>query len=52
MWAFRMGVNNLTNHNNPNAVNNNMSSPRYLEFYGGSDRSFNFRIRWLGKSGS
>jgi len=52
MWAFRMGVNNLTNHSNPTAVNNNVGSPQFLKFYGGADRSFNFRIRWLGKSGS
>ncbi|MCW5979454.1 MAG: TonB-dependent receptor [Bryobacteraceae bacterium] len=52
LWAFRMGCNNVTNHRNPTVVNNNASSDRYLQFYGGVDRSFNFRIRWLGKSPS
>lgn len=52
MWAFRMGCNNITNHSNPTVVNNNVSSRYFLHFYGGRDRSFNFRIRWLGKSGS
>ncbi len=50
LWAFRFGCNNLTNHNNPNTVNNNTASPHYLTFYGGAHRSLNFRIRWLGKA--
>ena len=50
LWAFRMGCNNVTNSLNPTLVNNNTSSTRFLQFYGGVDRSFNFRIRWLGKS--
>lgn len=50
LWAFRMGCNNLTNHDNPNVVNNNMGSHNFLRFYGGADRSYNFRIRWLGKA--
>jgi hypothetical protein len=50
LWAFRMGCNNITNHNNPNVVNNNMGSHNFLTFYGGPDRSYNFRIRWLGKA--
>ncbi len=52
LWAFRMGCNNITNHSNPNVVNNIVGSRDFLHFYGGSDRSFNFRIRWLGRSGS
>ncbi len=51
MWAFRMGANNITNHQNPNVVNNNVGSTDFLHFYGGAGRSINFRIRWLGKSG-
>ena len=51
LWAMRMGCNNLTNHSNPIVVNNSVSSMNYLQFYGGADRSFNFRIRWLGRSG-
>ncbi|MEW5978029.1 MAG: TonB-dependent receptor [Acidobacteriota bacterium] len=47
--AFRFGANNLTNHSNPNVVINVIDSPRFLSFFGGSDRTFNFRIRWLGR---
>ncbi len=50
LWAFRMGCNNITNHSNPNVVNNNASSRHFMQFFGGADRSFNFRLRWLGRS--
>jgi len=46
-WAFRLGINNLTNHKNPNLVNDVITSPQYLTFYGGQTRAFTFRIRWL-----
>lgn len=48
-WEFRAGMNNLTNHRNPNVVNGNVESRNYMQFYGGQRRSLNFRIRWLGK---
>ena len=48
-WAGRVGFNNITDHRNPNTVNNNMDSDQFLRFYGGQSRSLNFRIRWLGK---
>ncbi len=48
-WAFRGGFNNITNHPNPSAVNNNSDSPGYLEFTGFQDRAFVGRIRFLGK---
>jgi len=48
-WALRGGVNNITDHQNPITVISNIDSPRYLTYYGGSPRSFNFRFRWLGK---
>lgn len=48
-WAFRFGANNLTGRVNPDAVNNNIASSRYGQFYGGTGRAFNVRIRWLGK---
>jgi len=48
-WAFRAGLNNLTNHKNPNTVNSNFDSAHFLQFYGGQHRSMNFRIRWLGR---
>ena len=49
-WALRFGANNLTNRQNPSVVNNNASSPNFLMFYGGQRRTFNVRIRWLGKA--
>jgi len=48
-WAFRAGFNNITNRKNPNVVNNNLDSVRFLGYYGGQSRSMNFRIRWLGR---
>jgi hypothetical protein len=48
-WEFRAGMNNLTNHRNPNVVNGNIDSRNFMRFYGGQRRSLNFRIRWLGK---
>lgn len=48
-WALRFGANNLTNRLNPDTVNNNTASSHYLQFYGGTGRAFNVRIRWLGK---
>jgi hypothetical protein len=29
LWAWRFGLNNLTNHGNPNVVNNNIDSPSF-----------------------
>lgn len=49
LWALRVGCNNLTGHHNPDVVINNVESPKFLTFYGGSGRTVNFRIRWLGK---
>ena len=48
-WAFRFGSNNLTNRRNPDIVNSVVTSSRYLQYFGGSNRSVNFRIRWLGR---
>jgi hypothetical protein len=49
LWAGRVGFNNITNHQNPNTVINNINSDRFLQFYGGQGRALVFRIRWLGK---
>jgi hypothetical protein len=49
LWALRGGFNNITNHKNPNVVNNNLDAPNFLAMYGGQTRALNFRIRWLGK---
>jgi hypothetical protein len=48
-WAWRMGVNNLTNHRNYSLVNNQSDSPQFLQFYGNQGRGASFRVRWLGK---
>ena len=48
-WAFRFGFNNITSHQNPNVVNNDTSSPHFMQYYGGQSRALNFRLRWLGK---
>ncbi len=49
-WAWRAGLNNLTNHKNPNVVNNNLSSPAFLVFAGGQHRALTVRLRFLGKT--
>jgi hypothetical protein len=48
-WAGRVGFNNITNHQNPNVVNNNTESRNFMHFYGGQSRALVFRIRWLGR---
>jgi hypothetical protein len=48
-WALRGGVNNLVDRLNPTVVNNNISSPDFLRYAGGTSRAFVTRIRWLGK---
>ncbi|MBI3682836.1 MAG: TonB-dependent receptor [Acidobacteria bacterium] len=48
-WGVRFGFNNITNHRNANVVNNVIGSPNFLYVYGGQGRSFNVRLRWLGK---
>jgi hypothetical protein len=48
-WALRFGANNLTDRANYDTVNNNIGSSRFMEFYGGTGRSVNVRIRWLGR---
>lgn len=47
-WAIRLTILNVTNHRNPNAVVNNMNAPNYLEYSGGSKRSFSARFRLIG----
>jgi hypothetical protein len=48
-WAFRIGFNNITGHENPTAVNNNIDSPNYGQFLGSAGAAFVGRIRFLGK---
>jgi hypothetical protein len=49
LWAWRFGFNNLTNHGNPNVVNNNIDSPSFLAFGRGQPRALNVRLRFLGR---
>ena len=49
MWAWRFGLNNLTNHGNPNVVNNNVDSPFFLTYGRGQQRAWNVRLRFLGR---
>ncbi|MBK9169818.1 MAG: TonB-dependent receptor [Bryobacterales bacterium] len=49
MWAWRFGINNLTNSGNPNVVNNNIDSPDFLAFGRGQQRAVNVRLRFLGR---
>lgn len=49
-WAWRFGFNNITNHRNPNVVNNNIDSPGFLTFVGGQHRALTVRLRFLGKT--
>jgi hypothetical protein len=44
-WAIRVSSNNITGHNNPIAVVNNIDAPDFLTFSGGHDRSFTARLR-------
>jgi len=50
LWAWRFGLNNLTNSGNPNVVNNNIDSPNFLSYGRGQRRAFNVRLRFMGRS--
>ena len=49
LWAWRFGFNNLTNHANPNVVNNIIGSPDSLRYGRGQTRAFSVRLRLLGR---
>lgn len=48
-FAVRLGINNITNNQNPSAVINNIQSSQFLTFSGTGHRTLNARIRLLGK---
>lgn len=48
-WAARAGIENVTNSPNPPFVDSNVNSPTFLTFFGQGHRTFNGRIRFLGK---
>ena len=49
LWAWRLGLNNLTNNGNPNVVDNNIDSPWFLTYGRGQRRAVNVRLRFLGR---
>ena len=48
--ALRLGINNVTGHRNPTAVNNTIGAPDFLQFYGDEGRHAEARIRFLGRA--
>jgi len=50
-FALRGGVDNLTAHKNPSAVDNVIGSPAFLQFLGDEGRHFVVRIRFFGRTG-
>lgn len=48
--AVRAGVNNLTDHRNPSAVNNTIGAPQYLQFLGYEGRHLVVRVRFFGRA--
>jgi hypothetical protein len=48
-WAARIGLNNITDSQNPTVVNNTVGSPGFLTFFGQGHRTLNGRIRFLGR---
>jgi hypothetical protein len=48
-WAARIGIDDVTNRENPTVVDNNVNSPSFLTFFGTDHRTLNGRIRFLGK---
>lgn len=48
-WAARLTVINLTGHENPNSVVNNIAAPNFLAFAGGQHRAISGRLRLVGR---
>src|SRR5262249_25609575 len=49
-WALRGAIENITSRSNPSTVDFNVNSPTFLTFFGTDHRTFNARIRFLGKA--
>jgi hypothetical protein len=49
LWAWRCGLDNLTNNGNPNNVNNVYGTPQFLTYGRGQARAFSVRLRFLGR---
>jgi Carboxypeptidase regulatory-like domain len=48
-WAARAAIENVTSSSNAAFVDNNVNSPTFLTVFGQGHRTFNGRIRFLGK---
>jgi hypothetical protein len=48
-WALRAGIENVTGSSNAPSVDNNVDSPTFGEVFGQGHRTFNGRIRLLGR---
>ena len=49
LWAWRCGMDNITNNGNPNFVNNVYGTPQFLTYGRGQTRAFSVRLRMLGR---
>ena len=49
LFAVRLGIDNITNNQNPSSVINNIQSSQFLTFSGIGHRTLNARIRLLGR---
>jgi len=49
-FALRLGCDNVTDHNNPTAVNAVQGAPQFMQFYGYEGRHFVLRIRGFGRA--
>jgi hypothetical protein len=50
LFAVRVGINNITNNENPSSVINDIQSPAFRSFSGFGRRTLNGRIRLLGRN--
>jgi len=49
IWAFRAGLINAMNRQNPNVVNSDYDSPEFMTFGRGQARAVNVRLRFVGR---
>jgi len=49
IWAFRAGLINVLDRQNPNVVNSDFNSPQFLVYGRGQARAVNVRLRFIGK---
>jgi hypothetical protein len=49
IWAFRAGLINVLDRQNPNVVNSDFNSPDFMQFARGQSRAVNVRLRFIGR---